>query len=73
MTPASTSSDRIAAIRAAQNAYFRTGATLPAGFRRTMLRRLEAALVNWEKRLCDALWADLRKSPEEAFLSLIHI
>ncbi len=73
MTPESTSSDRIAAIRAAQNAYFRTGATLPAGFRRTMLRRLEQALVQWEGALCEALWLDLHKSPEEAYLTELSI
>ena len=64
---------RILTLAAAQKAYFRSGATLPEAFRRTMLRRLEAALVNWENRLCDALWADLRKSPEEAFLTEISI
>ncbi len=64
---------RISALSAAQKAYFHSGATLPETFRRTMLRRLEAALVNWEKRLCDALWLDLHKSPEEAFLTEISI
>lgn len=64
---------RISALAAAQKAYFRSGATLPEAFRRTMLRRFEAALVNWEKRLCDALWTDLRKSPEEAYLTEISI
>lgn len=61
-----TSAERIAAIHAAQRDYFRSGATLPADFRRIMLRRLEQALRQWERRLCDALWQDLRKSPEEA-------
>ena len=64
---------RISALATAQKAYFRSGATLPEAFRRTMLRRFEAALVNWEKRLCDALWTDLRKSPEEAYLTEISI
>ena len=64
---------RISALAAAQKAYFRSGATLPEAFRRTMLRRFEAALVNWEKRLCDALWTDLRKSPEETYLTEISI
>ena len=63
-----TSAERIAAIHAAQRDYFRSGATLPADFRRIMLRRLEQALRQWERRLCDALWQDLRKSPEEACL-----
>ena len=38
-----------------------------------MLRRLDAALANWEKRLCDALWTDLHKSPKEAYLTEISI
>ena len=73
MSLENTPAARISALAAAQKAYFHSGATLPEAFRRTMLRRLEAALVNWEKRLCDALWADLRKSPEEAFLTEISI
>lgn len=70
-----TPSARIAALAAAQKSYFRQGATLPEAFRRTMLRRLDQALVQWEQRLCDALREDLHKSPEEAILtelSLIH-
>lgn len=68
-----TSAERIAAIHAAQRDYFRLGATLPADFRRIMLRRLEQALRQWERRLCDALWQDLRKSPEEACLTELSI
>lgn len=68
-----TSAERIAAIHAAQRDYFRSGATLPADFRRIMLRRLEQALRQWERRLCDALWQDLRKSPEEACLTELSI
>ena len=68
-----TPSERITALAAAQKAYFRQGATLPEAFRRTMLRRFDAAMVNWEKRLCDALWQDLHKSPEEAYLTEISI
>ena len=48
-----TSAERIAAIHAAQRDYFRSGATLPADFRRIMLRRMEQALRQWERRLCD--------------------
>lgn len=68
-----TSAERIAAIHAAQRDYFRSGATLPADFRRIMLRRLEQTLRQWERRLCDALWQDLRKSPEEACLTELSI
>ena len=58
---------RISEIAASQKAYFRSGATLSEPFRRTMLRRFDAAMVNWEKRLCDALlrrgfsWSDVRE------------
>ena len=38
-----------------------------------MLRRLLAAMDKWEERLCDALWTDLHKSYEEAFLTEISI
>lgn len=73
MSLENTPAARISALAAAQKTYFRSGATLPEAFRRTMLRRLDAALANWEKRLCDALWTDLHKSPEEAFLTEISI
>lgn len=68
-----TPSERIRSLAAAQRTYFRQGATLPEAFRRTMLRRFDAALSNWETRLCDALWQDLHKSPEEAILTEISI
>lgn len=73
MTSENTSAERIAAICAAQKTFFRSGATLNASFRRTMLRRLDQALVQWERRLCDALWEDLHKSPEEAILTELSI
>lgn len=73
MSLENTPAARISALAAAQKTYFRSGATLSEAFRRTMLRRLDAALANWEKRLCDALWTDLHKSTEEAFLTEISI
>lgn len=68
-----TPAEKIAATAAAQRAYFRTGATLPHDFRRTMLRRLQQALEQWERPLCDALWQDLHKSAEEAYLTELSI
>ena len=68
-----TPAERIRSLAAAQKAWFRTGATRPESFRRTMLRRLDAALTNWEDRLCDALWQDLHKSREEAVLTELSI
>ena len=73
MSLENTPAARISALGAAQKTYFRSGATLSEAFRRTMLRRLDAALANWEKRLCDALWTDLHKSPKEAYLTEISI
>ena len=69
MSLENTPAARISALAAAQKTYFRSGATLSEAFRRTMLRRLDAALANWEKRLCDALWTELHKSPKEAYLT----
>lgn len=68
-----TSAARITALTAAQKAFFHSGATLPEKFRRNMLRQFEAALDTWEKPLCEALWQDLHKSPEEAYLTEISI
>ena len=47
MSLENTPAARISALAAAQNTYFRSGATLSEAFRRTMLRRLDAALANW--------------------------
>ena len=68
-----TAADRIISIANAQKAYFRTGKTLDVKFRRNMLDRFAKALDKWEAKLCDALWEDLHKSYEEAFLTEISI
>ena len=38
-----------------------------------MLKRLLSALEFWEQRICEALWADMHKSYEEAYLTEISI
>ena len=68
-----TPKDKIISIREAQKAYFHKGATLEISFRRNMLKKLLAAMEAWESRLCDALWTDLHKSYEEAYLTEISI
>lgn len=68
-----TAADRIISIADAQKAYFKTGKTLDVEFRRNMLDRFAKALDKWEAKLCDALWEDLHKSYEEAFLTEISI
>ncbi len=60
-------------IITSQRAFFRSGATLDINFRRQMLQKLQAALTKWEKPLADALWADLHKSYEEAYLTELSI
>ncbi len=73
MSIENTPTPRIKEIVAAQHEYFRTGATLPVDFRLNMLQRLYDAMLKWEKPLCDALWQDLHKSYEEAYLTELSI
>lgn len=68
-----TSTDRIQQIAHLQRDYFRSGETLSIGFRKTMLSRFRSAMEKWESRICDALWKDLHKSYEEAYLTEISI
>ncbi len=68
-----TSTDRILSISEAQKEFFRSGATLDVCFRKKMLRKFLKAMEKWESRLCDALWTDLHKSYEEAYLTEISI
>ena len=68
-----TSTETIVRISEAQKEYFRTGATLDIKFRKEMLHKLLGAMEKWESRLADALWADLHKSYEEAYLTEISI
>jgi aldehyde dehydrogenase (NAD+) len=49
--------------------YFKSGATLSYQFRRQQLLTLKAAVLKYENELHEALHADLRKSPEEAYAS----
>lgn len=68
-----TPKDKILEITDAQKAFFRTGATLDIGFRKEMLGKLKAAIEKWESELSMALWQDLHKSYEEAYLTEISI
>ena len=68
-----TSKDTIISIRQAQKAYFHGGSTLDVNFRKNMLKKFLKAMEEWEGRLCDALWQDLHKSYEEAYLTEISI
>ena len=52
-----------------QRSFFASGATRDVKFRKQQLKALRAAVQKWEKPLCDALWTDLHKSYEEAFMT----
>ncbi len=69
MNITNTGTEKIKGIIAAQRKYFASGATLEYEFRRKQLKKLLTALKEWEKPLCDALWNDLHKSPQEAVLT----
>ena len=55
-------------IVARQRAYFATGVTLPASFRRQALDALRASILRHENDINDALMQDLGKSPSETYM-----
>ena len=63
----------ISTTRQKQKAFFHSGATLALPFRKQMLRKLASAMHQYEKALADALWQDLHKSYEEAYLTELSI
>ena len=63
----------IDAIIASQKAAFATGRTLPVSFRREQLARLRDGIKKWEPALLEALWTDLHKSAEEAYLTELSL
>ncbi len=68
-----TPTSKIIGIHKAQRDFFKTGATLDISFRKEMLRKLLGAMENWEEKLTKALWKDLHKSYEEAYLTELSI
>lgn len=68
-----TSLEKIKELKARQDWYFRKGFTLDVKTRKERLKELKAALLKWEKPLCEALWTDLHKSYEEAFITELSI
>ena len=68
-----TITDKINNISDIQREFFRSGATLDVKFRKKMLEKLLDAMEKWEKALTEALWKDLHKSYEEAYLTELSI
>lgn len=68
-----TSVERIREIRERQGRFFRSGETLDVKWCLERLKAFEAAVRKWEKPLCEALWTDLHKSYEEAYLTEVSL
>ena len=68
-----TPNQEITTIVEAQRAFFRTGETLSLKFRQKALCTLSKALKLWESRIAEALWKDLHKSYEEAYMTELSI
>ncbi len=72
-TLTNTPTEVIDQIVESQHQYFNSGATLPLNARRKALQLLHDTLLDWEKPLSEALWLDLHKSYEEAYLTEFSI
>ena len=68
-----TTPERIEELVLQQRAFFASGVTRDIDWRRYQLKQFEKGLKKWEKPLCDALWTDLHKSYEEAYLTEIGL
>jgi len=68
-----TSAARIQELVEKQRAFYATGVTRDVAWRKQELKAFKAGLQKWEKPLCDALWANLHKSYEEAFMTEIGL
>lgn len=68
-----TTESRIEELVLKQREFFATGKTRSIPFRKEMLKRFEDGLRKWEKPLSEALWKDLHKSYEEAFMTEIGL
>lgn len=64
-----TTPERIQALVEKQRAFYATGVTRDIAWRKRQLKAFNKGLAKWEKALCDALWQDLHKSYEEAFIT----
>lgn len=63
----------ISKLVAQQRSFFGKGDTLSLSFCHAMLKRLLSAMEQYESRLSEALWTDLHKSYEEAYLTELSI
>ena len=73
MSIENTSPERIQALIEGQRRFYASGATRPRAWRTAQLEKFQEGLHKWEKPLCDALWQDLHKSYEEAYMTEIGL
>jgi len=63
----------IESVVAAQRVFFNSDRTKALEFRIENLKRFKSVVLRHEAKITDALWLDLHKSPEEAYLTEISI
>ena len=73
MAVENTTPERIEELVGKQRAFFATGVTRIVDWRHYQLKLFQEGLKKWEKPLCDALWKDLHKSYEEAYMTEIGL
>ena len=73
MAMENTSAERIEELVEKQRAFYATGTTRDIKWRVGQLKAFKAGLEKWEKPICEALWQDLHKSYEEAFMTEIGL
>jgi len=56
-----------------QRSFFASQKTKNIAFRISSLEKLKGAILNYQNKITEALWKDLRKSKEEAYLTEISI
>ena len=66
-----TSQETIKQLVANQHRFFRSHVTLDVEYRLAALRKLRSAIIAHQQPLADALYLDLHKSYEEAYLTEI--
>jgi len=68
-----TSNEKIDAILKSQKEYFLSGQTRDVKFRKQQLEKFLSAIEKHESKIAEALWIDLHKSYEEAYLTEIAL
>ncbi len=61
--------ERVASSVKKLGEFFATGATKDVNFRRQQLKKFKSSILNHQADIEAALWSDLHKSPEEAYLT----